>query len=202
VTNAQYQAFIDDRGYEDDRWWVGLPKHIEKPWDPAWSEPNRPRERVTWYEAVAYTRWLSARLGLEITLPTEFQWEKAARGEDGREYPWGDGYRAGHANVNEGNIEGSHYLGQTTAVGLYPQGASPYGVLDLSGNVWEWCLNKLGSPEETDLAGQDARVLRGGSWVNGPDGARADDRGRYGPGFRDYGMGFRVLCVSPMPTGD
>jgi formylglycine-generating enzyme required for sulfatase activity len=202
VTNAQYQAFIDDRGYEDDRWWVGLPKHSTRPWDPIWSGANRPRDTVIWYEAEAYTRWLSARLGLEVTLPTELQWEKAARGEDGREYPWGEGYRAGFANVDESQLEGGHYLEQTTAVGLYPQGASPYGVLDLSGNVWEWCLNKLGFPEETDLAGKHARVLRGGSWTYDPDYARAAFRFRAFSDHRYHPLSFRVLCGSPMVTED
>jgi formylglycine-generating enzyme required for sulfatase activity len=201
VTNVQYQAFIDDGGYRDTRWWEGLAEHIRKPQDPTWSEPNRPRESVSWYEAVAYTRWLSARLGLEITLPTESQWEKTARGEDGREYPWGHRYRAGFANVDERNIEGGQSPGQTTAVGLYPKGASPYGVLDLSGNVWEWCLNRYDKPEDIDLAGRGVRVLRGGSWLYLPDYARVDYRGWFDPGGGNDVRGFRVLCVSPMPTG-
>jgi formylglycine-generating enzyme required for sulfatase activity len=200
VTNAQYQAFIHDWGYQDKRWWEGLAEHTEKPRRSESPDPNR--ETVSWYEAIAYTRWLSARLGLEITLPTELQWEKAARGEDGREYPWGEGYRVGHANVDEGNIEGGHYLKQPTAVGLYPHGASPYGVLDLSGNVWEWCLNKYDNPEDIDLDGEDARVLRGGSWIDSPDGTRADFRHWYDPARRFNLVGFRVLCVSPMPTED
>jgi formylglycine-generating enzyme required for sulfatase activity len=84
------------------------------------------------------------------------------------------------------------------AVGLYPRNVSPYGVVDCSGNVWEWCLNKYDDPEDTDTTGQDMRVLRGGSWDFSQDGARADDR-RYG---RPYGRlnvnGFRVVCASPI----
>ena len=142
VTHAQFQAFIDDGGYgKQARWWDGLARRLERAEDPGWTEPNRPRETVSWYEAMAFCRWLSDRLGYEVRLPTEFEWEKAARGEDGREYPWGGSYRAGFANIYERG-GGATFLAQTIAVGLYPHAASPYGVLDLAGNVWEWCLNE------------------------------------------------------------
>ncbi len=95
ITNAQYQAFIDAGGYREDRWWQGLAERIESPRDPSWTEPNRPRETASWYEAVAFCRWLSAQQGAPVRLPTEGQWERAARGTEGREYPWGDGYRPG-----------------------------------------------------------------------------------------------------------
>jgi formylglycine-generating enzyme required for sulfatase activity len=198
ITNAQYQTFIDAGGYEDEHWWSGLKKPA--PEKPSWSQANRPRETVDWYEAVAFCRWLSQQLGYEIRLPTEQQWEKAARGTDGWEYPWGEGYRAGYANVYEkGAKAGPSDLGQTSAVGLYPQGVSPDGVMDLAGNVWEWCLNKYENPEDITIdESGDHRVLRGGAWYDGPENARAADRDGNSPDNRYNGRGFRVVCVSPI----
>jgi formylglycine-generating enzyme required for sulfatase activity len=199
ITNAQYQTFIDDGGYEEEHWWRDLERQ-SSPVESTWNQPNRPRETVTWYEAVAFCRWLSQQLGYEIHLPTEQQWEKAARGTDGREYPWGNGYRAGFANVNEKEKEdGPSYLVQTTAVGLYPQGASSYEVMDLAGNVWEWCLNKHDNPEDTTIdAGGNSRVLRGGAWFVSPGLARSAVRDWNPPDVRDFVGGFRVVCASPI----
>ena len=102
-----------------------------------WQESNLPRERVSWHEAMAFCSWLAAKLNLPIQLPTEWQWERAARGVDGRAYPWGSDYQPGFANINETYGDaGPHYLARTSAVGIYPHGASPEGVLDLAGNVW------------------------------------------------------------------
>jgi len=201
VTHIQFQAFIDDGGYaEGAPWWEGLADRSDGPRDARWAEPNRPRESLSWYEAMAFCRWLSARLGYEVRLPTEYEWEKAARGEDGREYPWGDGYRSGFANVRErAEKAGPTSLGQTTAVGLYPHAASPYGVEDLAGNVWEWCLNEYDNPDRTEPGGYAPRALRGGSWDLYPELARASDRYGSDPDNADYNIGFRVMCSSPMP---
>jgi len=199
VTNQQFQTFIDDGGYQDERWWVDLKK--PEPQATRWTQGNRPRTNVDWYEANAFTRWLSAVLGMEIRLPTEQEWEKAARGEHGLIYPWGNEYRSGFANIDEkSNNVGPWYLQQTTAVGLYPHGRSPYNIEDMSGTVWEWCLNKYAQPDMTkaDTSG-DSRVLRGGSWFDLQGDARADHRGgRYDPDDRYGFIGFRVLSVVPI----
>jgi len=197
ITNVQYQTFIDEGGYEDLRWWQDI-KRIE-PVESTWRERNRPRETVCWYEALAYCRWLSDRLGVAVSLPTEQQWEKAARGADGRVYPWGNDYSPGRANVCEPAVDiGPNFLRQTSAVGLYPAGASPAGVLDMAGNLWEWCLNMY--KETSVIAADDSnnqRVLRGGSWFVNPEFARSAFRDGVRPGGRHSGVGFRVLCSGP-----
>jgi formylglycine-generating enzyme required for sulfatase activity len=148
---------------------------------------------------MAFCAWASARLRRSISLPTEEQWKRAARGTDGRAYPWGEEYHPGYANINESALSaGPTDLGRTTAVGLYPPGSSPSGVLDLAGNVWEWCLNEYDEPEDTSAAGEADRVLRGGSWVNYPGLARSAFRSRDYPNNRYFGIGFRVLCSSPI----
>ena len=158
---------------------------------------------MDWYEAMAFTRWLTARLRLpegSVRLPTEVEWEKAARGEKGLLYPWGNEYRSGIANIHETEgKDGRWFLEQTTAVGMYPRGQSAFGVEDLSGTVWEWCLNKYDRPDDktADTSG-DARCLRGGSWVHASDGARADSRGGSHPVNRDDGGGLRVLSSVPI----
>ncbi len=200
ITNAQYQAFIDAGGYREERWW----KNLKRP-DPEgarWSQPNRPRTNVDWYEAAAFCRWLSAQLGYEVRLPTEEEWERTARGRDGREYPWGSTYESGRANIEETSSYrrvGEWNLGQTTAVGLYPHGASNEGALDLLGNVWEWCVNKYDHLEqiEADTSGQ-TRVVRGGSWYNSADRARGALRNWFGPVSRNGDLGFRVVSSAPI----
>lgn len=200
VTNAQYDAFLHaPDGYADDRWWAGLTDPDRRGERPRWSEPNHPRERVSWYEAMAFCAWLSHRLGFAVRLPAEEEWERAARGTDGREYPWGNGYKAGFANINETYKKaGPHYLEQTSAVGIYPQGASAEGAMDLAGNVWEWCVNEHAKPKRTQRSGTEPRVLRGGSWFNHQDYARAAYRLAYHPDLRGGHFGFRVVCSSPI----
>ncbi len=200
VTNIQYQTFIDAGAHGDQRWWQDLQR--PQPEASKWPHSNRPRTNVDWYEAMAFCCWLSAQLGYEVRLPTEEEWERAARGVEGREYPWGKGYESGRANVNEtfGRRVGDWFIAQTTAVGVYPQGASSEGVLDLSGNVWEWCLNKYEPPEQiqADTSGE-SRVLRGGSWGDAAGGgARGSRRSRANPDYRADSSGFRVVSSAPI----
>ena len=192
VTNAQYRAFLEcSDGYGDDRWWEGLDAAERGPDDPGWSESNHPRERVSWYESTAFCRWLSGKMGRRVELPTEEQWERVARGREGWAYPWGEEYLSGYANVDEIREKvGPHRLGRTSAVGIYPSGAAPEGVMDLSGNVWEWC--------QDEHEGKGSRVLRGGSWADYPQDARADYRLHYHPDARNFIIGFRVVCSSPI----
>lgn len=166
---------------------------------PRWTEANHPRETVSWFEAMAFCAWLSERLGYAIQLPTEYQWQQAASsGQAGFKYPWGSDYQIGYANINETYEDaGPHYLQRTTAVGIYPQGDSLQGISNLSGNVWEWCLNAYEEPVNTQASGPFPRVVRGGSWVNDLNYARASYCHDCSPDFRSFNFGFRVCCLSP-----
>ncbi len=198
ITWAQFQTFIDaPDGYTKDEWWRGLADREKEPYNARWAIANRPREYVSWYQSMAFCRWLSAKMGYEVTLPTEEQWEKAARGTDGRIYPWGNEYISGYANINETHKNyqvGPHYLHQTTSVGVYPQGASPYGILDMSGNVWEWCLTEYDSKKNNDISNTNIRVVRGGSWGGDRQDARVAIRSSITPDFRNNDLGFRPAC--------
>jgi hypothetical protein len=196
VTHAQFQAFIDDGGYRDACWWHGLKRPVDGPGQSEWDEPNSPCEWGNWFEAMAFCRWLSARTGLAITLPTEQQWERAAAGRDGREYPWGAAYEDGRINCHDGADE---RVGRTSAVGLFPLGRSAEGLLDLVGNVWEWCLNEYDDPGKSGAAGKASRVVRGSCWLYYPDYCRTAER--LGPvaseGRGDY-LSFRVCRIFPI----
>jgi len=211
LTNAEYARFVEAGGYDERRYWteagwtwrekngVTRPGYWE---DEKWNRPDYPVVGVSWYEAVAHCRWLTEALqvaealdeGEVVRLPTEAEWEKAARGEHARQWPWGDDFDPARANTGEGGPR------RTTPVGKYsPAGDSPYGAADMAGNVWEWCSSLSGGyPYDPDNGREDleaggARVLRGGSWLNAARAARCACRSRYNPDGRNNGVGFR--CV-------
>ena len=111
---------------------------------------------MAWVEAVAFCRWLSAKLGYEVRLPTEWEWQQAATGGDpANEYPWGP-WDSSRANTYESELQ------RSTAVGMYPQGISPVEALDMSGNLWEYCLNEYDNPKRIEVSGEKSRAVRGG----------------------------------------
>jgi formylglycine-generating enzyme required for sulfatase activity len=204
VTTDQYQVFLDDAGgYQLTKWWSFSQAALD--WRREWPEPsvplkapdNAPRTRICWYEAVAFCRWLEQQTekqdGWVITLPTEQQWQRAAQGDDGRLYPWGNDFNPAHARTGE------VYSGAPAPVTAYPGGASPYGVLDMGGNTWEWTLSQPGT-QDIGLRGGGQRVLRGGSWSDPAADARCVARFAANPHSRDSGFGLRLACV-PAPTG-
>jgi len=193
VTVAQFRAFVEASGHK-----LQDPDSLKGPGD-------HPVLRVPWYDALAFCRWLSERVGIPVTLPSEAEWEKAARGTDGRIYPWGDEPPdEGRCNFG-GNVVG------TTPVGRYsPQGDSPYGCADMAGNVWEWTRSLWGEdwekpdfkypydPEDgrEDLeAGRNVRrVLRGGGFDYGERFVRCAARRRLSPLYWNGVYGFRFVA--------
>jgi formylglycine-generating enzyme required for sulfatase activity len=165
--------------------------------DPELSSPSRPVVGINWYEAEAYCRWLSAVSGETFRLPAEMAWEKSARGAEGRVYPWGDAFDPDLCN----SVESQIYT--TTPVGLYPQGVSPFGLYDASGNVWEWTSSWYqaypGSEAQSDNFGQRFRVVRGGSWIDDRRDVRCASRGWFTPGLFYGGSGFRVVSPGERP---
>jgi hypothetical protein len=193
VTYVQYRAFLEaDDGFSNSTWWQGLTiGKADKPGRQFNRRDNHPAENLAWVEAVTFCHWLSERLGYEIRLPTEWEWQQAATGGDPeREYPWPGGWDSRRANTYESE------LGRSTAVGMYPQGASLTGALDMAGNLWELCRNEYENTGRTDLDGEACRVVRGGSWNNDQANARAAYRNNIHPDNRNNNVGFRLSCLA------
>lgn len=216
ITYRQFEAFVEaPDGFKDARWWEGLSADKDdknKPGEQNLQFTNHPRENVSWYDAIAFCFWLNARLswselltkldikGLDgftgLRLPTEWEWQLAASGGNARyAYPWGAEWDENKANTSECGLE------QSTAVGMYLAGAAKCGALDMSGNVFEWCLNEYRNPEKIALSGWDDRVVRGGSWFFDQVFAHVAYRYSYGPNSRFDNLGFRLVVRPPEMQG-
>ncbi len=201
ITYAQFETFRQANDVDDERWWVAMTEddgygeaNNLKTWTeqrfPYW---NHPRDGVSWYQAVAFCRWLSDKEGYEVRLPHEDEWEVAARYKDSRGYPYGAEFDVAKGNTDESD------LGLTTAVGIYPNGRQEWlNLYDLSGNVWEWCANKYDDPAQSTIDHSGDRwVLRGGSWVTVQDFTRAASRYDFHPYDRVNHVGFRLVRRPP-----
>jgi formylglycine-generating enzyme required for sulfatase activity len=206
TTNGQWRKFREDPGYDDVKYWPNG-RVVPKDQVPYWTQANNhgggtpgsddyPVLGVNWDSAVAYCNWVSAKTGKKYRLPTEAEWEKAARGVDQRRYPWG----------NEIDHSFANYVGGETfdtgmKVGSFPKGASPYGAEDMAGNVWEWCSDWYArdyysvSPKKNPKGPSAGayRVVRGGSFFVEAMDLRTYGRGAAWPSFQSHRMiGFRA----------
>lgn len=217
ITEKQFQCFEKAKdGYFQANWWnwstasfnwfkkIGS-KGPEK--SDCVNYPNYPRTNTNWYEAVAFCNWISNKIGRSVRLPTEAEWEKAARGIDGRFFPWGNDFDPNKCNSDLTGI------GHPCAVGCFHFEGGPWGEdtpLDMCGNVWEWCTticeddknksipypyNEEDGRENMNLGDEFKRVVRGGSYLNEPFVIRCTFRGRDKPFERFLRQGFRVVCA-------
>lgn len=180
ITNFQYTKFVELNGYENRKWWTDVGwvaklkgwyldsnmKWVEtnQPWtqprywtDPKWNRLEQPVVGVSWYEAEAFCNWLRELTGEQIMLADETQWQYAAQGNDGRIYPWGSDWDCNRCNNSVNPCKSS---GISSVYQYEDYGASPFGIVDMVGNIWEWCLN----PHKNKVGGFDTYTIRGGSW--------------------------------------
>jgi formylglycine-generating enzyme required for sulfatase activity/type II secretory pathway predicted ATPase ExeA len=219
ITYAQFKAFVDaEDGFDDLRWWDGMPDEYkrQKLASQRTKVRNAPRDSVSWYQAVAFARWLDAKYrehdlwatvgaqyiaplptpvdaSWQIRLPTEWEWQWMAQGGTlATEYPFGE-WQAGYANTSEAG------LSRTTAVGMYPHGRAGCGALDVAGNLFEWCLNYHSNPEIVDDYGNGAsKVLRGGSFNNLQNFAASSSRNSLSPDYDLNRYGLRLVVAAPI----
>ena len=206
VTNGEWRKFRDDAAYNDPKYW---PNKLAVPKDqiPYWTDPKNhgggtpdsdryPVLGVNWDAAVAYCNWLSEKTGKTYRLPTEAEWEKAARGTDGRKYPWGNTIDHTYAMY----VKDANFV-TAAAAGQFEKGASPYGAMDMAGNVMEWCsdwyrrdyysISPTKNPQGPESGAY--RVVRGGSFFEDAFDLRSYRRSASWPSFQSHRMtGFRV----------
>ena len=196
ITNVQYRAFIEatdrpaPRGHNGEDTWA----------DKTLNDDTQPVVGVTWFDAQAFAEWIGG------SLPTEAQWERAARGTEGRIYPWGDTPPKARQHANF-----ARRYNRPMPIGQFPKGASPNGIADLAGNVWEWCLDEYSptfyqqhkggtSQNPLNLRFRDllrARVIRGGAWDVGRAFLRSSLRFKFYPLDSTHTIGFRVVRPRP-----
>ena len=185
ITNTQYAQFIKGTEYRQPIYWA----------DDRFNNKDHPVVGVSWSDTQLFLEWLNELSGQTYRLPTEAEWEKAARGTDGREYPWGNNWDANRANTSE---VGNKML---KPVGSYPDGISPFGCYDMAGNAYDWCSDWFHietykyAPTENPMGAVDGRrkVIRGGSWQpRGEYAARCANRAAKEPANASHNISFRI----------
>jgi formylglycine-generating enzyme required for sulfatase activity len=189
VTFNQFDQYCEEAG-------------IPKPADEDWGRSDQPVINVSWLDAAKYCEWLSNKTGLIFRLATEAEWEKAAKGIDKRKYPWGDN------DPDEETANFEYSMRKTSPVGQFPKGVSPYGVMDMSGNVGEWCYDWYDesfykvSPSQNPTGPEigTSRVIRGGGWGYDSSFLRTTNRNRWKPEEFNNDIGFRVVLSHYTPS--
>lgn len=206
VTNTEFSHFIEAGGYDKKTLWTEEGWHYRQreKWtqpkyfnEPEFSQADYPVVGVTWYEAIAYCQWLNTfsseenevPQGWGIILPSEQEWQRAAQGDDGRSYPWGNDFKQGNANTQESAI------GRVTSVRKFLGNVSPYGVADMAGNVLEWTCTDWDSGSNELDNDESKRVLRGGSFANSANIASVTARTYSNAYFRKNNFGFRIMAI-------
>jgi formylglycine-generating enzyme required for sulfatase activity len=204
VTVAQYTVFLEAGGADGRPWWSEagwawrqgiangwgrVDRSVPDDWVHQKYEQQNPVTGVTLYEAEAYGRWLSAMKNRVVRLPTEPEWEKAARGDDSRPWPWGDDFSPEKANTFE------REAGKPLPVGSCPEDVSPYQLFDMGGNVQEWTASAYRPAPDEHFPDKDLRVAKGGSWNDTGFGARTSYRHIYPPGYYFPFLGFRIVVA-------
>jgi formylglycine-generating enzyme required for sulfatase activity len=202
VTVIQFAAFVDSNADREERWWSAegwawvngkadgwgrKDRLVPDGWDLQLKHETHPVTGVTLFEAQAYCAWLSVAKNKKVRLPTEVEWEYAARGDDGRPFPWGEEFDARLANTAESD------LFATMEAASMPADSSPFGVMDMCGNVQQWTSSAYAPMKEERVPPGPLFVARGGSFNDTAFGARASYRRGYPPGFFYPFLGFRVV---------
>ncbi|MEZ4669270.1 MAG: SUMF1/EgtB/PvdO family nonheme iron enzyme [Anaerolineae bacterium] len=205
VTHVQFQAFVEaEDGFKKSDWWQGMPNGF--PHHTLTTQfikaVNNPRDSISWYQAVAFCRWLDTKLPtarftsvekLAVRLPTEWEWRWAAQAGYGQwRYPWGE-WKEGYSNTSEAG------LGRAIGVGMYPHGVAVCGALDMVGNLWEWCLNDNEKIQDISLDNGQYKTIQGGSFFSNELHAISSFRNSAKPIIGDSSFGFRIVLAPPIP---
>jgi gamma-glutamyl hercynylcysteine S-oxide synthase len=205
VTVNQYAVFLDSAAVSEPRWWSAAGWDWLQGKSDGWGREDRrkpdrwqiqrrrqhhPVVGITWFEAEAYCNWVGHQKKLVVRLPGEEEWERAARGDDPRPFPWGEEFDAALANT----LESDHR--DTVEVASIPGDSSPFGVLGMCGNIQEWTASKYEPAPDEIFPSSDLRVVRGGSYDDTAFGARTSYRRAYPPGYFYPFLGFRVVVGS------